>query len=400
MARFVWKGKTRSGEAQRGVIAARSKEEAEVLLRQRQITVSSLREEGKEFNLPSFGGGVKEKDVAVFTRQFSVMIDAGLPLIQCLEILGSQQKNKNFANMINQTRSDVESGATLSDAMRKHGKAFDQLYVNMVAAGEAGGILDQILERLSVYIEKAVKLKAQVKSALIYPTVIVLVAISIVILIMYKVIPTFAAMFKSAGADLPGPTQITLNASKFIENYLIFIIIVLVLAFYAVRQYHKTFHGRRVVDKLMLKFPVIGGLLQKIAIARFCRTLSTLIASGVPILDGIEITARTSGNAIIEDTLMKVRKEIEEGKTIADPLSKYSLFPPMVVSMIGVGEATGAIDAMLSKIADFYEDEVDVAVAGLMSLLEPILIIFLGVVIGFIVVSLYLPIFKLASTVG
>ncbi|MCB9396911.1 MAG: type II secretion system F family protein [Acidobacteria bacterium] len=400
MARFVWKGKTRSGEAQRGVIAARSKEEAEVLLRQRQITVTSLREEGKEFSIPSIGGGVKEKDVAIFTRQFSVMIDAGLPLIQCLEILGSQQKNKNFANMINQTRADVESGATLSDSMRKHPKAFDQLYTNMVAAGEAGGILDQILERLSIYIEKAVKLKAQVKSALIYPVVICLVAIGIVVLIMYKVIPTFEAMFKSSGQELPGMTRVTLEASRFTQNYLIFIIVAMVLIFIALRQYHLTYHGRRVVDKVMLKIPVLGGLLQKISIARFCRTLSTLISSGVPILDGIEITAKTSGNAIVEDSLMIVRKDIEEGKTIAEPLSKLPLFPPMVVSMIGVGETTGAIDVMLSKIADFYEDEVDVAVAGLMSLLEPILIIFLGTVIGFIVISLYLPIFKLATTIG
>jgi len=400
MAKYVWKGKTRSGDVQRGVIAARTKDEAEVLLRQRQIDVSSLREEGKEFSLPSFGGGVSQKDVAVFTRQFSVMIDAGLPLIQCLEILGGQQKNKNFNTILSKTRGDVESGSTLSDAMRKHPKAFDQLYVNMVAAGEAGGILDQILDRLAVYIEKSVKLKSQVRSALVYPIVIVIVAISIVLLIMYKVIPTFAAMFESAGAELPAMTQVTMKASKFVENYILMIIFIAILLFYFLRRYHKTYHGRRLLDRFLLKFPVIGGLLQKIAIARFCRTLSTLIASGVPILDGIEITAKTSGNAIIEDALMTVRKDIEEGKTIAEPLAKVKLFPPMVVSMIGVGEATGAIDTMLSKIADFYEDEVDVAVAGLMSLLEPILIIFLGTVIGFIVISLYLPIFKLASTVG
>lgn len=400
MAKFVWKGKTKSGQAQRGVIAAKSREEAEVMLRQRQITPTSVREQGKEFQLPSFGGGVKEKDVAVFTRQFSVMIDAGLPLIQCLEILGSQQKNKRFASMIAQTRGDVESGATLSDAMRKHPKAFDQLYVNMVAAGEAGGILDQILERLSQYIEKAVKLKAQVRSALVYPAVIVVVAFSIVLLIMYKVIPTFAAMFEQAGAKLPKLTQITIDASKFVENYLIFILIGIALAIWAIRRYHGTYHGRRVVDRLMLKIPIMGMLLQKISIARFCRTLATLISSGVPILDGLEITAKTSGNAVIEDSLMDVRKDVEEGKTIVEPLGKSPWFPSMVVSMIGVGEQTGALDTMLSKIADFYEDEVDVAVAAMMSLLEPILIIFLGGVIGFIVISLYLPIFTLASTVG
>lgn len=399
MAKYVWKGKSRSGETQRGSIVARSKEEAEALLRQRQISVSSVKEEGKEFRLPSIGGGVKAKEVAIFTRQFSVMIDAGLPLIQCLELLGNQQKNKNFANMITQARADVESGSSLSDAMRKHPKAFDQLYVNMIAAGEAGGILDQILERLSVYIEKAVKIKSQVKSALVYPIIVMLVALGIVLIIMYKVIPTFAAMFESNGNDLPGMTQITISASKFVESYIIFILIAAGMAFWVLRRYHGTYHGRRVLDGILLKIPLIGNILQKIAISRFCRTLSTLITSGVPILDGIEITARTSGNAIIEDSLMGVKKEVEEGKTIAEPLGKVSLFPSMVVSMISVGESTGALDTMLSKIADFYEDEVDVAVAGLMAALEPILIVCLGGVIGFIVISLYLPIFDLANQV-
>ena len=397
MAKFVWKGKSKSGENQRGVLVARTKEEAETMLRQRQVSVTSVKEEGKEFQLPTIGGGIKPKDVAVFTRQFSVMIDAGLPLIQCLEILGAQQENKAFASIINQTRADVESGSTLSDAMRKHPKAFDSLYVNMIAAGEAGGILDQILDRLSSYIEKAVKLKGQVKSALIYPIIVMAVAIIVILIIMYKVIPTFAAMFESAGNQLPLPTRITMTASKFVENYLIFLIIFLILIFWALKKYHDTYHGRRVLDKIFLKIPVFGGLLSKIAIARFCRTLSTLIGAGVPILDGIEITARTSGNAIIEDALMVVKKEIEEGKTIADPLGRTPLFPSMVVSMISVGESTGALDTMLSKIAEFYEDEVDTAVAGLMSMLEPILIVFLGVVIGFIVISLYLPIFMMAQ---
>ena len=399
MAKYVWKGKTRGGESQRGSIVARSREEAEALLRQRQISVSSVKEEGKEIRLPTFGGGVKAKEVAIFTRQFSVMIDAGLPLIQCLEILGSQQKNKNFASMITQTRADVESGSSLSDAMRKHPKAFDPLYVNMIAAGEAGGILDQILERLAVYIEKAVKIKQQIRSALVYPVIVMVVAFAIVLIIMYKVIPTFAAMFESNGNELPGMTQITISASKFVESYIIFIFIAMGLAIYALRKYHQTFHGRRVVDGSLLKIPLIGRILQKIAISRFCRTLSTLITSGVPILDGIEITARTSGNAVIEDALMNVKKEIEEGKTIAEPLGKVSIFPQMVVSMISVGESTGALDTMLSKIADFYEDEVDVAVASLMSALEPILIVCLGGVIGFIVISLYLPIFDLANQV-
>lgn len=397
MARFEWKGKSKAGESQRGVLVARSREEAEALLRQRNVQVSSIKEEGKGIQLPKFGGGVSDRDLAVFTRQFSVMIDAGLPLIQCLELLGGQQKNKNFAAMIQQVRADVESGSSLSEAMRKHPKAFDALYVNMVAAGEAGGILDQILERLSVYIEKAVKLKSQVKSALIYPIMVGLVATTVVFIIMYKVIPTFAAMFETSGNELPFPTRITMAASKFVENYAIFMIIFVILGLFALKRYYGTFHGRRVVDGVVLKIPVLGMLMKKIAIARFCRTLSTLIASGVPILDGIEITARTSGNAIVEDALMSVKRDIEEGKTIAEPLRKIPLFPSMVVSMIAVGESTGALDVMLSKIADFYEDEVDIAVAGLMSLLEPIMIVVLGAIIGFIVISLYLPIFQLAN---
>jgi type IV pilus assembly protein PilC len=399
MAKYEWKGKNRSGEKKTGVIVSQNKEDVRRELQRRNITVTSIKEQGKEINLPSFGGGVKQKDVAVFTRQFSVMIDAGLPLIQCLELLGSQQKNKNFGSMIQNVRADVESGSTLADAMKKNPKAFDQLYVNMVAAGEAGGILDQILERLSVYIEKAVKLKSQVKSALMYPAIIIIVAVGIVALIMYKVIPTFTAMFESSGVELPGITLFTISISKAVESYAVPFLFVMALLVFFLNRYHKTYRGRRILDRLLLLVPVIGMLLQKISIARFCRTLSTLSAAGVPILDGIEITARTSGNAIIEDALMGVKKEVEEGKTISDPLSKISLFPQMVVSMIGVGEATGALDTMLSKIADFYEDEVDIAVAGLMSILEPILILWLGGVIGFIVVSLYLPIFKLASTV-
>lgn len=397
MAKYQWKGKTKDGESQRGVLVAKSKEEAEALLRGRNITPSSVKEEGQQFKLPTFGGGVKPRELAIFTRQFSVMIDAGLPLIQCLEILGSQQENKNFATIIQTTRSDVESGSTLSDAMRKHPKVFDSLYVNMIAAGEAGGILDQILERLSTYIEKAVKLKSQVKSALMYPSIVCLVAFGVILIIMYKVIPTFAAMFASSGNELPIPTQITMTVSKFVESYIIFVILFMGLVFWALNKYHETYHGRRVLDRIFLKIPVFGDLLSKIAIARFCSTLATLIGAGVPILDGIEITARTSGNAIVEDALMAVRKEIEEGKTISEPLTKSSIFPGMVVSMIGVGESTGALDTMLSKIADFYEEEVDVAVATLMSMLEPILIVFLGVIIGFIVISLYLPIFSLAN---
>lgn len=399
MAKYVWKGKTKAGENQRGVLVAKTADEAEAILRQRQINVSSVKEQGREFKLPKIGGGVSAKDLAIFTRQFSVMIDAGLPLIQALEILGSQQKNKNFAAAIASVRGEVESGSTLSDAMRKHPKMFDNLYVNMIAAGEAGGILDQILERLSVYIEKAVKLQQAVKSALVYPVIVLLVSFIVLLIIMYKVIPTFAAMFEQSGKELPAATQLTVSASKFVENYIIFIFIFIGLVFWTLKKYHDTYHGRRVLDKIILKIPLLGSVMQKIAVARFCRTLSTLITSGVPILDGIEITAKTSGNAIVEDALLSVRKDIEEGKTIAEPLGKIPIFPGMVVSMINVGESTGALDAMLSKIADFYEDEVDAAVAALTAAIEPLIIVFLGSVIGFIVVSLYLPIFKLAETV-
>jgi type IV pilus assembly protein PilC len=397
MPSYEWKGRDRNGNPQTGILIGDSKEAVIAALRRQQIVVTTVKEKGKEIALPKFGGGISPKNIAIFTRQFSVMIDAGLPLIQCLEILGTQQENKAFSAIIIQVRSDVESGSTLSEAMRKHPKAFDALFVNMIAAGEAGGILDQILERLSNYIEKAVKLKSQVKSALMYPVIVILVAIIVIAIIMIKVIPTFAAMFASAGNQLPLPTRITMGTSNFTVNYGIFIFILLLFGGWAVKKYHGTFHGRRVLDNLILKVPIVGGLLRKIAIARFCRTLSTLIGAGVPILDGIEITARTAGNAIVEDTLMGVTKEIEEGKTMSEPLSKSKVFPSMVVSMINVGESTGALDTMLSKIADFYEDEVDVAVATLMSMLEPVLIVFLGVVIGFIVISLYLPIFMLAQ---
>lgn len=395
--KFVWKGKNKSGEVQRGVLVAKTKEEAETMLRQRQIAVTSVKKEPKAISLPGIGGGVKPRDVAIFTRQFSVMIDAGLPLIQCLEILGSQQKNPNFGRMVQTARGDVESGATLSDAMRKHPKAFDQLYVNMIAAGEAGGILDQILDRLSTYIEKNVKLKGQVKSALMYPAVVLCVAFIVVMIIMYKVIPTFAAMFESSGMELPMPTQIVINTSKFVESYAIFMVFLAVLVSILIKKYYATFHGRRVLDKILLKIPLIGMLLQKISISRFCQTLATLIGAGVPILDGIEITAKTSGNAIIEDALMTVKKDISEGKTISEPLGKIPIFPSMVVSMISVGESTGALDTMLTKVAQFYEEEVDLAVATLMSMMEPILIVGLGSLIGFIVIALYLPIFQMAQ---
>src|SRR5262245_1241021 len=397
MPAFVWKGKTRDGKVVSGERNAENKEAVMALLRRDQILVSSVKEKGKEIALPKFGGGVPAKDLAIFTRQFSVMIDAGLPLVQCLEILGSQQENKNFARVLQQTRMDVEGGSSLADAMRKHPKAFDDLFTNMIAAGEAGGILDTILKRLATYIEKAVKLKAQVKGAMVYPIAVISIAGIVIAVILWKVIPTFASMFAGLGAELPLPTRIVIAMSQWFVRLLPFLVLFMVLGFVAFKRYYATYGGRRVVDRIILKLPILGVIMQKIAVARFCRTLSTLISSGVPILDGLEITARTAGNAIIVDAIMAVRKAVESGLTVAAPLKESGVFPPMVVQMIGVGEQTGALDAMLSKIADFYEEEVDQAVANLLTLMEPVMILFLGVTVGGIVISMYLPLFDLIS---
>jgi type IV pilus assembly protein PilC len=325
------------------------------------------------------------------------MIDAGLPLVQCLDILGSQEEDKNFAFVIGATRGDVESGASLADAMRKHPKTFDPLFTNMIAAGEAGGILDTILKRLATYIEKAVKLAGQVKSAMIYPIAVIVIAGLVVGVILWKVIPTFAALFSGLGADLPLPTRIVIGLSDNLVRFFPFLLVGGGAAAYGFKTYYATENGRRVIDSLMLKMPVLGNIMRKIAVARFCRTLSTLISSGVPILDGLEITAKTAGNAIVEDAIMATRKSIERGETISAPLKETKVFPSMVTQMIGVGEATGALDTMLGKIADFYEEEVDTAVAGLLTLLEPIMIAVLGVVVGGIVIAMYLPIFDLIS---
>ena len=397
MPAYVWKGKTRDGKAVSGERSAENKEAVMALLRRDQILVSSVKEKGKEMVLPKFGGGVPAKDLAIFVRQFSVMIDAGLPLVQCLEILGSQQENKTFAKILQQTRMDVEGGASLADAMRKHPKAFDDLFTNMIAAGEAGGILDTILKRLATYIEKAVKLKAQVKGAMVYPVAVIGIAGIVIAVILWKVIPTFAAMFEGLGAQLPLPTRIVIAMSNWFVRLLPFMVVFGIAFVFLFKKYYATYNGRRVVDRMVLKLPVLGILMQKIAVARFCRTLATLMASGVPILDGLEITARTSGNAIIEDAIMAVRKGVEGGLTVAQPLKESGVFPAMVVQMIGVGEQTGALDAMLSKIADFYEEEVDQAVANLLTLMEPVMILFLGTTVGGIVISMYLPLFDLIS---
>jgi len=397
MPAYVWKGKTREGKVVQGERVAETKEAVMALLRREQILVSSVKEKGRELSLPKFGGGVPSKDLAIFTRQFSVMIDAGLPLVQCLEILGTQQENKTFAKVLQQTRMDVEGGASLADAMRKHPKAFDDLFTNMIAAGEAGGILDTILKRLATYIEKSVKLKSQVKGAMVYPVSVISIAGIVITVILWKVIPTFAAMFAGLNAQLPLPTRFVIALSNWLVRLLPFLVVGGVLAVMGFKRYYATHGGRRVVDRAILAAPVFGTLMRKIAVARFCRTLSTLISSGVPILDGLEITARTAGNGIIEDGIMAVRKGVESGLTIAQPLKDTKVFPPMVVQMIGVGEQTGALDAMLSKIADFYEEEVDQAVSNLLTLMEPIMILFLGISVGGIIIAMYLPLFDLIS---
>jgi type IV pilus assembly protein PilC len=400
MPNYVWKGRNRAGLVQEGVLAADSKDIALSSLRRQNIVVTGIRERGKEISLTKVGRKVPPKTLAIFTRQLSVMIDAGLPLVQCLEILANQQEHKSFQRILLQVRQDVEAGSTLADAMRRHPKAFNNLYVNMIAAGEAGGILDTILQRLSVYIEKAVKLSQQVKAALIYPIAVIVIACIVVAVILLKVIPTFAALFTSLGAELPFPTRVVIAASHFLARYFIFFIIGIAAAIFAFRRYYATYRGRRVVDGLILKVPILGQIMRKIAVARFCRTLATLTSSGVPILEALDITARTSGNAIIEDAIQDVRKSVEGGKTIVEPLRDSGVFPNMVVQMIGVGEQTGALDQMLNKIGDFYEDEVDASVAVLVKLLEPVMIFILGTIIGGIVIAMYLPMFTLINKIG
>jgi type IV pilus assembly protein PilC len=366
-------------------------------LRREQIQVTQITPVKEKAAKKAKAKGASAKDLAVFTRQFSVMIGAGLPLVQCLDILGTQAEDKNFGEIILATRADVENGMSLADAMKKHPKAFDALFTNMIAAGEAGGILDAILKRLATYIEKAVKLKGQVKSAMVYPIAVVVIATVVVSVILWKVIPTFASLFAGLGAELPLPTRIVIALSNGLVRYGLFIIAGLVGLGFAFRSYYATSNGRRVVDRIVLKLPILGLLMRKIAVARFCRTLSTLLSSGVSILEALDITAKTAGNAIVEEAIYTTRKSIEGGETIAAPLAQTAVFPPMVVQMIGVGEATGALDTMLGKIADFYEEEVDVAVAGLLTLLEPIMIALLGGVVGGIVIAMYLPIFALVS---
>lgn len=395
MPAYAWKGKNRLGEVQEGIIVSDSKDAATGTLKRNGIQVLSIK--AQQAKGTKSIGKVNQKNLAIFTRQFSVMIDAGLPLVQCLEILGSQQEDKGFQRVIDNVRQDVEQGSTLQAALSKHPKAFSDLYVNMVGAGESGGILDVILQRLSIYIEKAVKLTAKVKSAMTYPIAVISIAVIVVVIIMVKVIPVFSSMYEGLGSTLPFPTRVCIGLSNILIRYSYLVIIFGVIVWVGVKQYYRTTIGHMQIDALMLKIPVLGDLLLKVAVARFCRTLGTLISSGVPILEGMEITARTAGNMVIQNGILKAKEAVEQGRNISTPLAETKIFPPMVVQMVGVGEATGALDAMLAKVADFYEDEVDNAVGALTSLMEPIMIGILGGIIGFIVVAMYMPIFGMAS---
>jgi type IV pilus assembly protein PilC len=395
---FTFSGKNASGEKVTGERTAANKQSVVSQLKRERITAGSVRQKGKEFSLPTFGTSkVKTKEIAVFFRQFSVMIDAGLPLVQCLEILAANQENPTFQKSLTSVRQTVEGGATLANAMRQQPNVFDDLTTNMIEAGETGGILDIILQRLAIYVEKAVKLRAAVKSALIYPVSVVSLAVIIVAALLKYVVPIFSNLFIGLGVTLPLPTKIVMGLSSFVSQFWWFFFVAMAVLFFGTRQIRKDPRGRYYFDKMLLHLPILGLLLRKIAVARFTRTLGTLITSGVPILEGLSITARTSGNAVLEEALMKVRKAIEEGRTIVDPLRESGVFPNMVTQMIGVGEATGAMDAMLQKIADFYEDEVDAATKDMLAMLEPLIIAILGVSIGGIVISLYMPLFSMIS---
>ncbi|MEI6207145.1 MAG: type II secretion system F family protein [Desulfuromonadales bacterium] len=404
MPKFNWEARTKTGGTQKGVIEAATVEIVEAQLKKYGFSNITIKSESKGlgFKLPSFGGGgkIETKDLVVFTRQFATMIDSGLPLVQCLDILSSQQENKAFKEILLKVKESVESGSTFADSLSKHPKAFDQLFVNLVAAGEIGGILDTILARLAAYIEKAMKLKKQIKGAMVYPITIMSIAVVVVGVILVFVIPTFAKMFADFGGDLPTPTKLVIALSNFLIKYIVVIIGGFYASIWAVKKYYSTPSGQKVIDRLALKAPIAGPLIRKVAVAKFTRTLGTMVSSGVPIMDGLEIVAKTAGNKIVEEAIYSVRQAISEGKTMAEPLAACGVFPPMVVQMIAVGEATGAMDTMLNKIADFYDDEVDDAVSAMTAMMEPLLMVFLGTTVGGLVVAMYLPIFKLAGAVG
>jgi type IV pilus assembly protein PilC len=404
MSTFAYVGRNRQGAVKKGELTAKTRDEAVDQLRKQHVVVTSLEEKSGMAGKYKvrLGSGLTDKDLVVFTRQFGTMINAGLPLIQCLDILSTQSENKVLRETVGDVKNNVEAGSTFSDALKKHPKVFDDLYVNMIHAGEVGGLLDTILTRLAKHIEKAMKLKGQIKSAMVYPTAIVGVAVIIISVLMVWVIPVFAQMFMEMSGGkigLPGPTQIVINVSNFFQSYWYAMGGAMVGLVVAIKRYYATVNGRVVIDRLLLKFPIVGDLIRKASVAKFTRTLGTLITSGVPLLEGLSICAKTSGNKVIEEALMNARVSISGGKTISEPLAKCNVFPKMVTHMIAVGESTGALDAMLGKIADFYEDEVDQAVETLTSLLEPVMMVVLGTIIGFIVIAMYLPIFTMASAI-
>ncbi|MGH7431197.1 MAG: type II secretion system F family protein [Candidatus Methylomirabilales bacterium] len=402
MAVFTYSGRTRTGQTINGEMEAPNREAVVAQLRRQQVMATAVTPKARDIELkvPGFGAKIGDRDLAVVTRQLATMIDAGLPLVQCLDILAQQQEKKVFQKALHDIRMAVEGGATFSASLKRHPKIFSTLYTNMVEAGEAGGILDTILNRLAAYIEKAMALKKRIKTAMFYPSTIVAVAVVVVIFLLIYVIPTFEQLFEGFGATLPLPTVIVLEASRIVRAYILIMLAGLVAAMVGLRFYYRTPGGKMAIDRLLLRLPVFGSLIRKVAVAKFTRTLGTLVSSGVSILEGLDITARTAGNKVVEEAVLKARTTIAQGKTIAEPLQASGVFPVMVVQMIAVGEQTGALDRMLNKIADFYDEEVDVAVAGLTSLLEPLLVIFLGVIIGGVVIAMYLPIFKLISVVG
>jgi type IV pilus assembly protein PilC len=398
MPQFEYQGTSRTGTLVSGVRAAPTREALNAALRREQVKPARIAAK-REIAIPKpkVHGKVNAKELAIFTRQFSVMIDAGLPLVQCLEILSGQQENKAFAKVLAGVRRTVEGGSTLANALRQYPKVFDDLYTNMVEAGETGGMLDDVLQRLCAHIEKAVKLRRAVKSALIYPSAVVLIAAGVIFLLLWKVVPIFATLFAGLGVDLPLPTRIVIAFSNAIASFALPLVVLLGLGGYGLKFYYATPQGRMVIDTFILKLPILGNLMRKIAVAMFTRTLGTMIASGVPMLEAMDITARTAGNAVVEKAILEVRKAVETGRTIVDPLRETGVFPNIVVQMIGVGEQTGSLDAMLQKIADFFEDEVDAAVGDLLTAMEPMIILFLGVVVGGVVISMYLPLFSLIS---
>ncbi len=399
---FLWEGVTKKNEAKKGEIEAADEVAVRGLLRRQGFKSIEVKKKPKDIMeyLPFLKGKIKEKNVVVFCRIFSTMINAGLPLIQCLDLLAQQEQDKSFSKIIRSIKEDIEGGTSLTNALKKYPKVFDELFVNLIAAGEAGGILDVILERLSNYMEKAMKLKARVKGAMTYPVAVLVISFSVVALLLLKVIPVFKKMFEGMGGQLPGLTQALITASEFTQKYFLFISAVIFVIYIAFNRFHKTEKGRWIVDSILLKSPVFGDLLKKVAVAKFSRTLSTMMSSGVPILEGLTIVSKTSGNVVVEDALLKTRQSISEGRTISEPLAETGIFPAMVVQMISVGEATGALDSMLSKIANFYDDEIDVAVDSMTALLEPVMMVFLGTIVGGMIIAMYLPIFKLASVVG